>query len=62
MENELDELFAITTKDGKLEVETTKMESKEPTLNADLIFEQEPAAIVDVIMPLYFNSQVLRAL
>lgn len=62
MESELDELFTLTTKDGKLEVETEKVESKDQTINPDLIFEQEPSNIVDVIMPLYFNSQVLRAL
>jgi len=62
IENELDELFMISTKDGKLEVDTKKMDSKELPLNADLIFEQEPSAIVDVVLPLYFNSQVLRAM
>ena len=62
MESETDEIFQITTKDGKLEVETKKIDSSVPELNSDLIFEQDANSIVNVIMPLYFNSQVLRAL
>lgn len=57
-----DEVFSLTTKDGKFAVnrEATKVET-EP-FDAVITFEQDPNQILDALLPLYMNSQILRAL
>lgn len=59
-----DEMFRLTSKDGKLAVERTKVEVVErPEMISPLMqFEQDPVQILDAMMPLYLNSQILRAL
>eukprot|EP00898_Chlorokybus_atmophyticus_P009142 jgi/Chlat1/9229/Chrsp99S08507 len=57
-----DELFRLTTKEGKFAVEREKVSTVTEELDANIIFEQEPAQILDALLPLYLNSQVLRAL
>ncbi|KAI3466254.1 hypothetical protein Pfo_022917 [Paulownia fortunei] len=58
-----DEFFRLTTKEGKLTVERDHLTGRK---NAKLLlnyqFEQDPAQILDALMPLYLNSQILRAL
>ncbi|KAK4484821.1 hypothetical protein RD792_007419 [Penstemon davidsonii] len=58
-----DEFFRLTTKKGKLIVERENgkgMNKSKMLLNYQ--FEQDPANILDALMPLYLNSQILRAL
>ncbi|KAL3821051.1 hypothetical protein ACJIZ3_006956 [Penstemon smallii] len=58
-----DEFFRLTTKMGKLIVERENgkgMNKSKMLLNYQ--FEQDPANILDALMPLYLNSQILRAL
>jgi F-type H+-transporting ATPase subunit gamma len=57
-----DEIFRLTTKAGELSVERTKIDTSATELDSSLIFEQEPAQILDALLPLYMNSTVLRAL
>ncbi|RVW99599.1 ATP synthase gamma chain, chloroplastic [Vitis vinifera] len=52
----------VTTKEGKLSVERDKVQSEKVEFSPFLEFEQDPAQILDALMPLYLNSQILRAL
>lgn len=57
-----DELFRLTTKEGKLVVERDHVRAQREELSPLLEFEQDPVQILDAMMPLYLNSQILRAL
>merc|ERR1712054_26967 len=57
-----DEVFRLTTTDGKMSVTRDKINMNTPQLDSSLIFEQEPTQILDALLPLYMNSIVLRAL
>ncbi|CAK8560748.1 unnamed protein product [Lathyrus sativus] len=58
-----DEFFRLTSKDGKLALkrDVFKKKSKDGCVPI-MEFEQDPAQILDAMMPLYLNSQVLKAL
>jgi len=56
-----DEVFFLTSKDGELAVES-KTETMEPEFINQLTFEQDPAQILDALLPLYLNGQLLRSL
>jgi len=58
-----DEVFKLTTKGGKFAVEREKVAvDTEGGLDPSLIFEQEPAQILDSLLPLYLNACILRSL
>ncbi|KNA18979.1 hypothetical protein SOVF_065800 [Spinacia oleracea] len=57
-----DEFFRLTSKEGKLAVERLRVEKKKQQVQPLLEFEQDPVQIIDAMMPLYLNSQILRAL
>lgn len=57
-----DELFRLTTKEGKLTVERDTIMAKTEDFSPILQFEQDPVQILDALLPLYLNSQILRAL
>merc|ERR1719146_604752 len=57
-----DEVFRLTTINGKLSVARDKIDMNTSQLNGSLIFEQEPSQILDALLPLYMNSTVLRSL
>ncbi|KAI4388367.1 hypothetical protein MLD38_000701 [Melastoma candidum] len=58
-----DEFFRLTSKDGKLAVERQRFgKSGGGGIPPLLTFEQDPVQILDAMMPLYLNSQILRAL
>ncbi|KAH9608167.1 hypothetical protein KSS87_022908 [Heliosperma pusillum] len=57
-----DELFRLTTKEGKLTVERETVRQATPDFSPILEFEQDPVQILDALLPLYLNSQILRAL
>merc|ERR1711924_169202 len=48
--------------DGKMTVTRDKIDMGPPYLDGSLIFEQEPAQVLDALLPLYMNSTVLRSL
>jgi len=63
MEMEGDEIFKLTSKDGDISVQKTKVAAAEPKEFApDMIFEQEPSQLLNAILPLYLNGQLLRTL
>ncbi|XP_071726496.1 ATP synthase gamma chain, chloroplastic [Rutidosis leptorrhynchoides] len=57
-----DEFFRLTTKEGKLTVERDIVRSEKIDFSPILQFEQDPVQILDALLPLYLNSQILRAL
>ncbi|OMP12064.1 ATPase, F1 complex, gamma subunit [Corchorus capsularis] len=57
-----DELFRLTTKEGKLIVERDRVRVEGGGISPLMQFEQDPVQILDAMMPLYLNSQILRAL
>ncbi|XP_044472828.1 ATP synthase gamma chain, chloroplastic-like [Mangifera indica] len=57
-----DELFRLTTKEGKLIVERDSVIVNGEGLSPLMQFEQDPVQILDAMMPLYLNSQILRSL
>merc|ERR1719343_695032 len=57
-----DEVFRLTTKDGKMSVTRDKIDADTSQLDGSLVFEQEPSQILDALLPLYMVSTVLRSL
>merc|ERR1712113_548215 len=57
-----DEIFRLTTTEGKMSVTRDKIDMNTSQLDGSLIFEQEPSQILDALLPLYMNSTVLRSL
>lgn len=63
IESDEDEIFQLTTEDGKLGVKVeTILNEEAPAFPTDMIFEQDPLQILNAILPLYFNGQILRTL
>ncbi|XVF26046.1 hypothetical protein REPUB_Repub13aG0266000 [Reevesia pubescens] len=52
----------LTTKEGKLTVERGVVRTETTEFSPILQFEQDPVQILDALLPLYLNSQILRAL
>lgn len=57
-----DEIFKLTSRDGRFEVSREKVKVEKKEIPQDMIFEQDPAQILDSLLPLYLNNQILRAL
>jgi len=58
-----DEVFQLTSEGGDFSVEREELEAAEAAeLEADLLFEQDPGAIIEGLLPLYLNGQILRTL
>ncbi|WP_204106479.1 MULTISPECIES: F0F1 ATP synthase subunit gamma [Spirulina sp. CCY15215] len=62
LESSDDEIFRLTTSGGGFHVEREKVSTKMDSFPRDMIFEQDPAQILDALLPLYLNNQLLRAL
>lgn len=62
LENADDEIFHLTTAGGSFSVEREKVSTPMAAFPKDMIFEQDPAQILDALLPLYLNNQLLRAL
>ncbi len=64
LEQEGDEIFQLTSQDGKFSVKKETLEAPaEPVkFSPDMIFEQDPLQILNAILPLYLNGQILRTL
>lgn len=56
LESEYDEMFRMTTKDGKLNVELDAVKNDTKEISPDMMFEQEPSQLINAIMPLFLNS------
>ncbi|CAO2833564.1 unnamed protein product [Amaranthus hypochondriacus] len=57
-----DEFFRLTSREGKFAVERLRVDKSKQERKINLDFEQDPVQILDAMMPLYLNSQILRAL
>ncbi|XP_030469719.1 ATP synthase gamma chain, chloroplastic [Syzygium oleosum] len=57
-----DEFFRLTTREGKLTLERDMVRTATVDFSPILQFEQDPVQILDALLPLYLNSQILRAL
>lgn len=57
-----DEIFRLTTREGRFQVERDRVETSFQALPRDMIFEQDPVQILNALLPLYLNNQLLRAL
>ena len=58
-----DEIFRLTTKDGRLTVEPGAAPgSAEPKMASDIVFEQSPEQLLNALLPLYLQNQLLRSL
>jgi F-type H+-transporting ATPase subunit gamma len=62
IESETDEVFMMTTKDGKLILQNKTPASEKLSINADYIFEDEPAEILNSMLTLYFSATVMRCM
>jgi F-type H+-transporting ATPase subunit gamma len=56
-----DEIFKLTSKDGAFAVERDPYKTEVAAFDGSIVFEQDPNQILDALLPLYMNSQVLRA-
>jgi len=61
IESEEDEIFKITTKDGKM-VMQKQSEVEAPAAVPDYIFEDEPAEILNTMLTLFFSSTIMRCM
>ncbi len=57
-----DVMFRMTSKEGSFVVSREKSNVSTREIPADMIFEQDPVQILDSLLPLYLQSQILRAL
>lgn len=56
-----DEMFRLTTSGGEFKVEREKVTTQVRSFPTDMIFEQDPAQILDALLPLFLDNQLLRA-
>jgi F-type H+-transporting ATPase subunit gamma len=65
IESEDDEVFMMTTKDGKMVVKPKETASAAPTgpvAIPDYIFEDEPTEILNTMLTLYFGATIMRCM
>ncbi len=57
-----DEIFRLTTREGRLVVEPGSAANVAPSLPSDIVFEQSPEQLLNALLPLYLQNQLLRSL
>jgi F-type H+-transporting ATPase subunit gamma len=57
-----DEIFRLTTREGRLVVEAGNSGNVAPALPSDIIFDQSPEQLLNALLPLYMQNQLLRSL
>lgn len=62
IESEEDEIFKVTTKDGKMVLQKQAPVEEGPITLPDYIFEDEPADILNTMLTLYFSSTIMRCM
>lgn len=62
IESEEDEVFKVTTKDGKMVLQKQPNIEEGPMTFPDYIFEDEPADILNTMLTLYFSSTIMRCM
>lgn len=61
IEEEEDEIFKMTTKEGKMVLQKQPTETK-PLVVPEYTFEDEPAAILNTMLTLFFSSTIIRCM
>jgi len=62
IESEEDEVFMMTTKDGKMVLQKAAPVETGPQTIPDYIFEDEPAEILNTMLTLYFSATIMRCM
>lgn len=62
LETSDDEMFRLTTRGGSFAVERSSVASTPEELPGEMIFEQDPAQILNALLPLYLTNQMLRSM
>lgn len=62
IESEEDEVFKVTTNDGKMVMKKETPVSSGPVSIPDYIFEDEPADILNTMLTLYFSTTLMRCM
>ena len=57
-----DEIFRLTTRDGRLGVEVGTAANLQSKLPSDIVFDQSPDQLLNALLPLYMENQLLRSL
>ena len=57
-----DEIFRLTTRDGRLGVEVGTAANLQSKLPSDIVFDQSPDQLLNALLPLYLENQLLRSL
>jgi len=62
IESEEDEVFKVTTKDGKMVMAKQAPVQTGPVVMPDYIFEDEPTEILNTMLTLYFSATIMRCM
>lgn len=62
IESEEDEVFKVTTKDGKMVLQKQAPVDASAAAVPDYIFEDEPAEILNTMLTLYFSATIMRCM
>jgi F-type H+-transporting ATPase subunit gamma len=62
IESDEDEVFKVTTKDGKMILQKQDKEANKMTTSPDYIFEDEPTEILNTMLTLYFSATIMRCM
>merc|ERR1711998_249822 len=62
IEDEQDEIFMMTTADGKMVMKPVEEEKEGVVTMPDYIFEDEPADILNTMLTLYFSATIMRCM
>ena len=57
-----DEIFRLTTRDGRIGVEVGTAANLQSKLPSDIVFDQSPDQLLNALLPLYLENQLLRSL
>ena len=62
IEDEKDEIFMMTTADGKMVMKPVEEDKEGVVTMPDYIFEDEPAEILNTMLTLYFSATIMRCM
>lgn len=62
VESDEDEVFKVTTKDGKMILQKQDKEENKMVTSPDYIFEDEPTEILNTMLTLYFSATIMRCM
>lgn len=62
IESENDEVFKVTTKDGKMTLAKQPVAGAATGVIPEYIFEDEPVEILETMLTLYFSATIMRCM